>query len=129
VTAVEAVPQPQAITASVWVDAVTRTLTVRLPDHAGGYEQMLWTQAWQQLRRAQAAGWPTSGAPWLFADLPHARQVVHAQPGEGGTLSFTFPVGTPGFAELVGRPGVFAIVTVDRSSQQFRTCRFLNRRA
>jgi hypothetical protein len=129
VTAVEALPQPQAIDAVVFVDATSRTLSVRLRDQAGGYERLLWTQAWQQLRRAQEAGWPADGAPWVFADLPGARQVVHGQPGEAGTLKFTFPVGTRGFAELISRPGVVAIVTVDRGTHQFLTCRFLNRPA
>jgi hypothetical protein len=129
VTAVEALPQPQAIDAVVFVDAVTRTLTARLSDQAGGYERLLWTQAWQQLRRAEEAGWPIDGAPWVFADLPGARQVVHGQPAEGGTLQFTFPVGTPGFAKLVSKPGVVAIVTVDRGTQRFLSCRFLNRPA
>jgi hypothetical protein len=127
VTAADALPQPQAISGVVWIDAVERTLTVRLPDQAGGYERMLWTQAWQQLRRAQEAGWPDGRAPWVFADLPGARQVVHGQPGEGGTLRFTFPPKTPGFAELISKPGVIAIVTVDRGSQRFLSCKFLNR--
>jgi hypothetical protein len=129
VTAVEALPQPRALAAVVFVDAVTRTLTARLSDQAGGYERLLWTQAWQQLRRAQEAGWPANGAPWVFADLPGARRVVHGQPAEGGALSFAFPPGTPGFAELISKPGVVAIVTVDRGTQRFLTCRFLNRPA
>jgi hypothetical protein len=127
VTATEVLPQPQAIDAVVFVDAVSRTLTVRLPDHASGYERLLWTQAWQQLRRAWEAGWPADGAPWVFADLPGARRVVHGQPAEGGTLRFTFPPGTPGFAKLISKPGVVGIVTVDRSTQWFLSCRFLNR--
>jgi hypothetical protein len=127
VTAVEALPQPQAIGATVFVDALTRTLTVRLPDLAGGYERLLWTQAWQQQRRSQEAGWPVDGAPWVFADLPGARKVVHGQPADGGTLRFTFPPGTPGFAQLISKPGVVAVVTVDRGTHQFLTCRFLNR--
>jgi hypothetical protein len=129
VTAVEALPQPQAIDAVVFVDTLTRTLSVRLSDQAGGYERLLWTQAWQALRRAQEAGWPASGAPWVWADVPGARQVVHGEPGEAATLRFTFPVGTPGFAKLVSKPGVVAIATVDRSTHQFLTCRFLNRPA
>ena len=128
-TAVEALPQPQAIDAVVFVDAVSRTLTVRLPDRAGGYERLLWVQGWQQLRRGQEAGWPPGSAPWVYADLPGAPRVVHGQPGEGGTLRFHFPPGTPGFAELISKPGVVAIMTVDRGTQQFLTCRFLNRPA
>ena len=126
-TAAEALPQPRAIDAVVFVDVLTRTLTARLPDQAGGYERLLWTQAWQQLRRAQEAGWPANGPPWVYADVPGARRVAHGQPGEGGTLQFTFPPKTPGFAELISKPGVVAVVTVDRGSHEFRSCRFLNR--
>jgi hypothetical protein len=113
--------------AVVWVDGVERTLIVRLPDGAGGYQKMLWTSGWQQLRRAQEAGWPADGAPWVFCDVPGARRVVHGQPGEAATLKFHFPPGTRGFAELVSRPGVIAIVTIDRGSQRFLSCRFLHR--
>jgi hypothetical protein len=129
VTATEALPQPQAVDAVVFVDAVSRTLTVRLPDQAGAYERMLWVQAWQQLRRAQEAGWPADGASWVWADVPGAPRVVHGLPAEGGQLSFHFPVGTRGFADLVSRPGVIAIATVDRGTQRFLSCRFLNRPA
>jgi hypothetical protein len=129
VTATEVLPQPQAIDAVVFVDAVERTLTARLPDQANGYTRLLWVQAWQQLRRAEQAGWPPEGAPWVWADLPGARQAAHGQPTEAGTLTFHFPVGAPGFAKLISRPGVAAIVTVDRSTQRFLTCRFLNRPA
>jgi hypothetical protein len=127
VTAAEALPQPQAVNAVVFVDAVSRVLTARLPDLAGGYERLLWTQAWQRLRRAQEAGWPADGPQPVFADLPGARRVAHGQPGEGGTLQFTVPTKAPGFAELISKPGVVAIATIDRSSHRFLTCRFLNR--
>jgi hypothetical protein len=127
VTAVEALPQPRAISAVVFVDAVSRVLTVRLPDLAGGYERHLWIQGWQQLRRAQEAGWPPNGPQPVFADLPGARQVAHGQPADGGTLQFSVPPKTPGFAELISKPGVVAIVTIDRSSHRFLTCKFLSR--
>ena len=128
-TAVEALPQPQAIDAVVFSDVLSRTLTVRLPDHASGYERLLWTQAWQQQRRSQEAGWPPNGAPWLYADVPGAPRVVHGQPAEGGVMSFYFPPGTAGYSELISKPGLVAIVTVDRGTHQFLTCRFLNRPA
>jgi hypothetical protein len=126
---VEALPQPQAIDAAVFVDAVQRTLTARLRDTAGGYERMLWTQAWQALRRAEANGWPIDGPGEVWCDLPSARQVARGQPGEAGTLQFAFPPGTRGFAELISRPRVVAVVTVDRGTHRFLTCRFLNRSA
>jgi hypothetical protein len=89
----EALPQPQAIDLVAFVDVVTRTLIVRLPDTAGGYERLLWTQGWQQLRKAYEDGWPASGPPWVFAGLPGAGRAVHAVPGEAATLVFNFPVG------------------------------------
>jgi hypothetical protein len=129
VTAAEALPQPQAIDAAVFVDAIERTLTARLRDTAGGYERRLWTEAWQALRRAEAAGWPVDGAGEVWADLPGARQVTRGRPGEAATLTFRFPPGARGFADLISRPRVAAILTVDRSSHRFLTCRFLNRSA
>jgi hypothetical protein len=98
-----------------------------LRDAVGGYEKLLWTQAWQALRRAEQAGWPPDAAQPVWADLPGARQVAHSLPTEAGTLTFRFPVGAAGFAKLISRPGVVAIVTVDRSTLRFMTCRFLNR--
>jgi hypothetical protein len=126
VTATEVLPQPQAIDAVVFVDAVERTLTVRLPDQAGGYERLLWRDAWVALRQGQEAGWSPGSAVWIYADLPGGDQSVYSQPGEAGTLVFAFPIGTPGFAALISRPGVAAIVTADRSTRRFLTCRFLH---
>jgi len=129
VTATEALPQPRAIDAVVFHDVVSRTLSVRLSDRASGYERLLWTQAWQQQRRSREAGWPPGSAPWLYADLPGAPQAVHGLPGDAGVMSFHFPVGTAGYSELISRPGLVAIVTIDRATHQFLTCRFLNRPA
>jgi hypothetical protein len=125
VAAAEALPQPKAIEAVVFVDGVSRTAAVRMPDTVGGYERQLWVQAWQRLRRAQEAGWPIDGPRPVFADVPGGRQ-VRGLPVDGAQLSFHFPVGTPGFAALVGG-AVTAVVTVDRGTHQFLTCRFLNR--
>jgi hypothetical protein len=43
-------------------------------------------------------------------------------------LQVTFPVGTAGYSELISRPGLYAIVTVDRSSGRFLTVKFLHSR-
>jgi hypothetical protein len=122
VTAVEVLPRPVAVDGVVFHDVLTRTLHVRLSDKASGYERLLWQQAWQQQRRSREAGWPIDGAPWLIAE-PGA---VHGLPGDAGVMSFHFPVGTPGYSELISKPGLVAIVTVDRGTHQFLTCRFLN---
>jgi hypothetical protein len=127
VAAAEApLPQPKAIEAVVFVDTVSRTASVRLPDTAGGFERALWIQAWQQLRRAQEAGWPADGPDWVYADIAGVPRVVPGLPVDGAHLSFTWPVGVGGFAALVGGP-VTAVVTVDLSTHRFRSCRFLDR--
>ena len=100
---------------------------MRQAEPASGYERLLWTQAWQQLRRVHEAGWPADGAPWVYADAPGSHRVVHGVPETGGTLSFHWPVGTAGFGELVGRPGLYAIATVDIATHYFSTVKFLHR--
>lgn len=124
---VEALPRPQAVDAVAFVDTLTRTVTVRLPDTASGYTKLLWRDAWTRQRRSMEAGWPPSGSSWLYCDVPGARRVVHGEPVEGGQMSFCFPVGVAGFAQLVGKPGLVAIVTLDVSTRDFLTCRFLHR--
>jgi hypothetical protein len=131
VTAVEALPQPlpqpQAIAAVVFVDGLSRTLTARLPDLAGRYERHLWTQGWQQLRRAQEAGWPPGGPQPVFADLPGARQVAHGQPGGWWDAAVHRPTQDSRLRRVDLQAGVVAVATIDRSSHRFLTCRFLNR--
>jgi hypothetical protein len=124
----DVLPQPVAVDAVVFNDVGTRTLTVRLSDQASGYTRLLWQQAWQRQRRSQEAGWPLDGAPWIFADVPGAPGVVHGLPAEGGVMSFHFPPGTAGYSELISKPGLVAIVTLDRGTHQFLSCRFRNRR-
>ena len=128
-TAAEVLPQPKACTGVVFNDIATRTLTVRLSDEADGFTRLLWQQGWQQQRRAQEAGWPSSGAPWVWASAPGHPRVVHGLPGEGGVLSFHFPPGTAGYSELIGKPGLVAIVTVDRGTHHILGVKFLNRPA
>jgi hypothetical protein len=125
----EVMPRPKAVTAAVFTDVISRILTVRQAEPASGFERLLWQQAWQALRRAYEAGWPVGAAPWVWADAPKSHRVIHGVPAEGGALSFTWPVGSPGFAELVGRPGLYAVATVDISTHYFSTVKFLHRPA
>jgi hypothetical protein len=119
----EVMPRPKALTAAVFADPVARTLTIRQAEPATGYESSLWGSAWQALRRAYEGGWPPGAAPWVY----ESRRVIHAVPAEGGALSFTWPVGTPGFAELISKPGLYAIATVDINTCYFSTVKFLHR--
>jgi len=125
----EVLPQPKAAIAVVFNDPSSRTLTVRLSELEDGYTRMLWARGWQLLRQAREAGWPPGGPPLVFADAPGSYRVVHGVPEAGGALSFTWPVGKPGYAELVAKPNLTAIVTLDRSAHHILTCRFLNRPA
>src|SRR5690348_16273636 len=117
-----------AVDGVVFVDFASRTLTVRLPDQAGGYARRLWRGGLGGSAPAEEAGGP-SAPPVVRADVPGGPQVVHARPGEGGTLVFAFPVGVVGFSELIGRPGLKAIVTLDIASRGFVNVRFVNRPA
>jgi hypothetical protein len=125
----EVMPRPKAVTGAVFIDVISRTLTVRQAEPATGYESSLWRSAWEALRRAEQAGWPPDAAPWVFASAPKSDRVIHGVPADGGALSFTWPVGSPGFAELVGRPGLYAVVTVDIGTHYFSTVKFLHRPA
>jgi hypothetical protein len=122
----EVVPQPLAAVGVVFADTAARTLVVRLSELETGYARLCWQQGWQALRRAEEAGWPVAGGPPpVFAAVPGGRR-VYGVPVEGGALSFRFPPGVAGFAELIGRPNLTSIVTVDRATHHILTVRFLN---
>jgi hypothetical protein len=120
-TASAVLPQPLAINAPVTNDVSNMTLVVRRPDAAGGYEKLLWRQAHEALVKAEESGWPAS-TPYVWGSAPGNYQFAHATPGPNLTLLFAFTVGTPAvkvYAELVGKPGLFAFVTADKSARYF----------
>lgn len=123
----EVIPRPRAATAVVFADPASRTLSVRISELESGYMQTLWRSGWQALRQAHEAGWPPGGPPSVFADAPKSRRTVHGVPTEAGALSFHWPVGTPGFAELVSRPGLYAVVTMDVNTHFISSVKFLHR--
>jgi hypothetical protein len=67
--------------------------------------------------------------PQVWASAPGARQIVHGLPGEAGTLKFHFPagVGDGVYAKLISKPGLYAIVTLDKGTHHILGVRFLNR--
>ena len=120
-------PQPLALDGVVYSDVSTRTLFVRLPDAAGGHARSLWGQAYQQLRKAEESGRAAS-VPTLWASGAGKTSIAHGVPGEAGTLKFHFyPGKDSAYSELVGKPGLFAYVTIDRSTGQFLGVTFRNR--
>jgi hypothetical protein len=120
----EVLPRPKAVTGSVFVDAVARTATVRISELENSYNRSLWSDGWLALRQSYESGWPRGGPPWVYCD---GRRDVHGVPVEGGGLTFHWPVGTEGFADLVSRPGLYAIATVDINTHYISTVKFLHR--
>ena len=121
------IPQPVAVDGVVFNDVATRTLTVRLPDKATGYTKLLWQQGWQALRRAEESGFRGgTPIPWAHG-AGRQREIAHGLPGDGGVLTFHFPAGVTAYSELISKPGLTAIVTVDRGTHHILSCRFLHR--
>jgi hypothetical protein len=122
-------PQPLTITAPVSVDFANMSLVVRRPDAAGGSEKLLWREAHAALVQAEERGWP-NGTRFVYGSAPGNYQFAHAAPGPNLTLLFPFAVGTTGakvYAELVGKPGLYAFVTADRSARYFLGVTFRHR--
>jgi hypothetical protein len=109
-------------------DYAAWTLAVRLPDSAGWHARSLWRQAHGQLVAAEQSGWRTAHS-FLWGGALGNRQIVHGLPGDGLALTFHFPagVGDGVYAKLIGRPGLAAIVTLDRELCRFMSVQFLNR--
>jgi hypothetical protein len=120
------VPQPLAADGVVFNDPATRTLTVRLSEAASGYTRLLWRQGWQALRQAQEGGY-RSRVPQVWAHGAGRREIAHGQPADGGALTFTFYSGNDAYSKLVSKPGLVAIVTVDRGTHHILGVKFLNR--
>jgi hypothetical protein len=122
------VVSPLVVDASVYNDVPSRTLVVRLSENAGGFEKRLWREAHGALTRAEQSGWRNGGTLW--ASAPGAFQVAHAAPGDYGQLLFHFPVGSLGssaYQSLVSKPGLYAVVGMDRSTSRFINVRFKHR--
>lgn len=123
--ATERVPQPFAVDGVVTNDLPSRSLGVRLSETASGYERLWWKQAWLQLKAAVEDGWRKH--PHVRASAPGARDVAIVHPGDFQTLVVNFPPGVTAYTELISRPGLVAIVTVDRNTSQFLGVKFLHR--
>lgn len=123
--ATERLRNPYALDGVVVNDLPLRSLSVRLPDTASGYQRLWWKQAWLQLRATVEDGWQNH--PFVWASTPSAYQVAHVQPGGFQTLVVNFPPGATAYSELISKPGLVAIVTVDRNTSRFTGVKFLNR--
>ena len=127
--ATEKLPQPLAVTAPVTIDFAGMALVVRRPQDTGGHAALLWREAHAALAQAEERGWP-SGTQLVYGSAPGHSQFGHAAPGPNLCLLFGFVVGTAAakvYAELVGRPGLFAFVTADKSARHFLGVTFRHR--
>jgi hypothetical protein len=107
------------------IDTPNRTLVLRVSERESGYNRLWWREAHTALRSADQDGWRNHRR--VYASTSTAYQVAHAVPGDYGMLLVRFPSGEPSFAQLVGKPGLTALVTVDRNSGHFVGVKFLNR--
>ena len=122
----ERVPTPLAVDAVVIVDMASRSLAVRLSDKASGYEQHLWREAHGALSREQDSGW-RGATSTVWCSAPGRRDITTVTAGDWQMLLARFRPGESAYTELVGRPKLYAIVTIDRESSRFLTVKFLNR--
>ena len=123
------VPSPLAVTGIVDIDIPSRTLTVMLSDAEQGFPRLCWKEAYQALRRSEQSGWRTA-QPTVWASTDSADRVASATAGDavfGGLLRFVFPPGEASFVQLVGKPGLTALVVLDRSSHRFMGVKFKHR--
>jgi hypothetical protein len=119
--ATERLPSPLAAVGVVIIDLAARTLFVRLSDLETGHAQSLYRQSFQALKASEEKG---SAGATVWASTPSSDRVAFAKAGDGGLLKFTFPPGEPSFVELISKPNLGAIVTVDRSTCRFLSCKF-----
>jgi hypothetical protein len=123
------VPRPIVVDAPVSNDIANRTLIVRRPENVGGTALLAWREAHSAYRRAEEAGWPPTGPPFLRASGGGEQDIAYAIVGDNLTLRFAFPPGKSVYAELVGKPGLAAWVTVDASTRWFQRVTFRHARS
>jgi hypothetical protein len=123
--ATERVPQPVVVLGVVDRDLPARTLSMRPSELASGYERLNWRTAHQALVQAEQTGWRTAQTVW--ASAPGAFQVAHVVAGPYQSLVAHFPSGEQAFQQLIGKPGLFAFVSGDRSTGRFIGVKFSHR--
>jgi hypothetical protein len=117
-------PDPLAADAIVANDPLERTLRVK-PAETTGYAALLWRQGHRALVNAEQSG--RYGAPIVWAHGPGRREIARGQPGEDGSLRFQFRRGDPAYKQLVCKPGLAAVVVVDREASRIMGVRFRHR--
>jgi hypothetical protein len=65
--------------------------------------------------------------PHVRASVTGARDVAIVHPGDFQTFVVNFPPGVTAYTELISKPGLVAIATVDRNTSRFLGVKFLHR--
>jgi hypothetical protein len=126
--ATKPLPRPRAIDGAVENDIFNRTLIVRRPKHIAGYEAFMWRQAHEHLVNAEERGWYNSDAYVRCSTSGHP-DIVSATPRCESDITVSLPAGTPAgkvYTEMVSKPGLAAIVVVDRGTLYFLNVKFLH---
>jgi hypothetical protein len=121
-------PSPMAVVGVVSPIIPERALVVRISDDASGYARSAWRTAHQALKSSEESGWRNAD-PAVYGSTDKADNVASATAGDpvfGGLLRFRF-YDDEAYLQLVGNPGLTALVVVDRETQRFLSCKFRNR--
>jgi hypothetical protein len=123
----DVVPQPLTIEAVVVNDFAARTLFVRLGDTVTGSAREAWQRGYNALRLLEDSGYSRQTIPDLWASMKGADRISHAAAGDASMLKFFFEPGNTAYSQLVGKPRLYALVTVNRATGYFMGCKFLHR--
>jgi hypothetical protein len=110
---------------NVGVDYSERTLVVKRPENASGFQKLSWRMAWESLVRSEQSGWRSGRTVWAHG--VGQSDIAHGLPGDYLTLLFHFPTGNDAYGELVSKPGLSATFAIDRAAGHFLSVRFSNR--
>jgi hypothetical protein len=120
-----------AVVGVVSIDVANRVLSVRISDLEQGFPRFSWKESYAALRRSEQSGWRTAG-PTVWAGTDSADKVASATAGDntdGGRLVFSFAPGQQAYTQLVGKPGLTALVVLDRSAHRFLSVKFKHRQS
>jgi hypothetical protein len=86
----------------------------------------VWREAHQALARAEESGWRTAHQT-VWANGPDEDRIAFAAAGDDLSLRFHFQPGVAAYGKLVGKPGLRAVVSIDRGFCRFMGVRFSHR--
>jgi hypothetical protein len=107
-----------------------RVLLVRVSDNENGYARSTWQAAYGALKSAEESGWSRNrNTPTVWASTDKSDNVAFAVAGDpvfGGLLKFTFAgeAAYSQYLQMVAKPGLTAVVVLDRETHRFLSTKF-----